>query len=139
MWLDQDGKENLGKTWPPRGKENIATLKIGHKYVENTQKISALFFFWSFFSYFALEGIFLLCRGPSFSQIKSLKIIFLAGYPWNTGMVPDINFMEGAFLCRFRQKKSGCPAIWVGTSRDQKNYVQGTLGFSVPYLKHRAQ
>ena len=38
---------DLGKTWPPKGKENIAALKIRHKYDQNT--------------IFGIFGVFLLC------------------------------------------------------------------------------
>ena len=39
--------------------------------------------------------------------------------------VPDKNFMQGASFCCFRQRSwLGCPAIWVGTSQDQKNFIR---------------
>ena len=61
---------------------------------------------------------------------KFLGRIFLGHQGPTRRGVPDKSFMQGAFSCCFAH---GCPAIWVGTSRDQKNFVQETLGcFFVP-------
>ena len=46
MWgcmFESVGCPDLGKTWPPTGKETTATLEIGQKYAKNTQKIGGIF------------------------------------------------------------------------------------------------
>ena len=60
-------RHGLGKTGPPTGEENTATLKIGQKYAKNTKKIGFSVFL-VYFCPILLGAVFLFCRGPSFSQ-----------------------------------------------------------------------
>ena len=53
-WNDPKWTKTLGKTWPPTGYENTATLKIGQKY---TKKYDSRYF-WCIFALFCFWGRF---------------------------------------------------------------------------------
>ena len=56
--------------------------------------------------------------------------------PWN---VPNKNLLQGAFFCCFRHGMAGMSrrrVIWVGTSRNQKNFMQENFGLI--FVPHKA-
>ena len=74
-------------------------------------------------------------------RTNSLKINFWAGYSWDIrdphvgiSLTPVLGcpgqklYARCLFLVVLDREWPGCPAIWVGTSWDQKNFMQENFG-----------